>query len=97
MRITRRQLRRIIREAADSAQRDIVLGIIKDDPGITADEIAAQAGLKPIGPADPDYQVLVDLENHEHAIFRDPEYDGYYVGYGWNDPIAKDYPDPTPR
>lgn len=104
MKITKRQLKRIIREAMRDTPavdtsgwdtpavsthgygpetQDVVLGLIGDNPGITADEIAAQVGLEQIDPPyDTGYQVLLDLEDGWHAIYRDPDTDGYYIGRG---------------
>ncbi len=93
MKITRRQIRRLISEMMPDETpavsthgygpetQDAVLRLIRDNPGITADEIAAQVGLEQIDPPyDMGYQVLLDLEDGFHAIHRDPDTDGYHGG-----------------
>ena len=102
MKITKRQLRRIIREAMRDTPavdtsgwdtpsvsthgygpetQDAVLGLIRDNPGIQADENAAQVGLEQIDPPhDIGYQVLLDLEDGYHAIYRDYDTGGYHIG-----------------
>ena len=91
MKITKRQLRRIIREAiapgpSGFSLQDIVLGIIKDNPGMGGEDIIAAVQFQPMDPPveRSDIFAVLDELQESDQVFFDVEEDEWWTMEDWN-------------
>ena len=91
MKITKRQLRRIIREViapgpAGFSLQDIILGIIKDNPGMGGQDIVSAVQFQPMDPPverDEIFAVLDELQENDKVFFSVEE-DEWWTIEDWN-------------
>ena len=90
MKITKRQLRRIIREAiapgpTGFSLQDIVLGIVRDNPGMGGMDIVAATQFQPMDPPVERNEIFAVLDELQEMgqVFFDVEEDEWWTMEDW--------------